>query len=109
MILICSIDMEELRMGNIVFSTFDMGGHAQARRLWRDYLYDVSGVVFVVDAAAPERFAEAKAELDGLLLIEGMKEVPFLVLANKIDLPTAVSERQMREGVGFEHTTGKVR
>eukprot|EP00992_Anisonema_acinus_P012500 TRINITY_DN8159_c0_g1_i1.p1 TRINITY_DN8159_c0_g1~~TRINITY_DN8159_c0_g1_i1.p1 ORF type:complete len:194 (+),score=47.74 TRINITY_DN8159_c0_g1_i1:55-636(+) len=101
-------NMEELNMGNIKLRTFDLGGHMEARRLWRDYFTKVDAIVFLVDAADPSRFRESKQELDALLTQDDLQKVPFMILGNKIDIPSAVPEDALKEHLGLNGlTTGK--
>ena len=84
---------EDLAIGNVKFTTYDLGGHIQgALHASTDF----------------ERFPESKAELDALLAIEDLSKVPFLILGNKIDAPGAVSEEELRHHLGLYQTTGKV-
>eukprot|EP00028_Trichosphaerium_sp_Am-I-7-wt_P015304 CAMPEP_0168510330 /NCGR_PEP_ID=MMETSP0405-20121227/1384_1 /TAXON_ID=498012 /ORGANISM="Trichosphaerium sp, Strain Am-I-7 wt" /LENGTH=136 /DNA_ID=CAMNT_0008528113 /DNA_START=649 /DNA_END=1059 /DNA_ORIENTATION=+ len=99
--------MEELSMGTVKFRAYDLGGHDTARRVWREYYTDVDAVVFLVDSTDQDRFIESKAELAALLSSDELSTVPFLILGNKIDLPEAVSEIDLRGNLGLRQTFGK--
>merc|ERR1719335_1500035 len=94
---------------NIRFRTYDLGGHETARRIWKDYFATVDGIIFLVDAADRTRFKEAQEELSGLLEDQSLQNVPFVVLGNKIDIPTAASEDELRNALNlpFHSTYGR--
>lgn len=99
---------EELTMGGMKFTTFDLGGHRQARRVWRQYFPAVDGIVFIIDVADTQRLQESKVEFDSLLADEQLQSAPILILGNKIDVPEAVSEDYLRQFFGLcGLTTGK--
>lgn len=63
----------------------------------------------MVDAHDRDRFVESKNELESLLTDETLSNCPVLILGNKIDLPGAASEDELRQVYGlYGQTTGKV-
>ena len=63
----------------------------------------------MVDAADMERLPEAKAELDSLMVMPELKDVPIVVFGNKVDKKEALKEEEFREvmNLPFHLTKGK--
>jgi len=97
---------EEMVIDNVRFRTYDVGGHDTARRIWGDWFPAVQGVVFIVDAADRTRFEEVREELARVLDDECLRDKPVAVLGNKIDIPYAASEDELRQAIDLpRHAT----
>ena len=61
------------------------------RPLWKQYYYNTDAVVFVVDSNDRERMSECRDELHHVMKDKELEGCILLVLANKQDLPNALS------------------
>jgi len=101
--------VEEMTLGRIKFTTYDLGGHVQVRKVWKEYMPIVDGIVFMIDSNMRARFNEVKAELDALLDDEYIQHCPIVVLGNKIDKFNAASEEEILNFFNLKSkVTGKV-
>ncbi|MHA2363445.1 MAG: ADP-ribosylation factor family protein [Candidatus Hodarchaeales archaeon] len=84
--------------------SWDLGGQIYFRSsLWKSYMENTNGVIFVVDAADPKRFPEAKMEIWNFIFNQReLDNVPVLVLANKQDLDEAVDSGTLVRSLELE-------
>ena len=88
---------EELKMGNLVLNTFDLGGHETARKIWKDYFPAVHAILFLIDSVDIKRFEEARIELENILKTPELMNIPIAILGNKIDMAGAVSVEELKD------------
>merc|ERR1712048_1268239 len=71
------------------------------RPLWRHYYQGTCGVIFVVDSNDRDRSEDAREELTKMLNEDEMRDAVLLVLANKQDLPHAMTAAEVTEKLGL--------
>mmetsp|Transcript_39555 Transcript_39555/g.45059 ORF Transcript_39555/g.45059 Transcript_39555/m.45059 type:complete len:178 (+) Transcript_39555:154-687(+) len=91
------LNVKVFKKGQVNMKCWDIGGQEQYRSEWARYTKGCDVVLYVVDAAAPEKLATAKKELHKLLDDGSIGATPLLVLANKIDLNPHVGESELIE------------
>lgn len=101
-------NVEQLEFGKMNMTVWDIGGQMKIRPLWRHYFHGTQGLIFVVDSNDVERVDSedgdsAKEELHRLLVDSDLKGVPLLILANKQDLPRAMSVANLTQALGLHN------
>lgn len=76
---------------------WDVGGQKSLRSYWRNYFESTDGLVWVVDSADRMRMEACRDELNILLEEERLSGATLLVLANKQDLPGAMSAQEIKD------------
>merc|ERR1712083_662603 len=98
-------NVETVEYKNIEFTVWDIGGQHLIRPLWRHYYQGTEAVIFVVDSNDRERIDgggnenddNVRDQLHSMLADDELRNAALLVLANKQDLPNAMSVNQITE------------
>jgi ADP-ribosylation factor-like protein 2 len=76
---------------------WDVGGQKTLRPYWRNYYEKTDGLIWVVDSADLARLEDCKTELHSLLQEERLFGSTLLILANKQDIPSALSLEEIEK------------
>ncbi|MBN1800103.1 MAG: 50S ribosome-binding GTPase [Candidatus Lokiarchaeota archaeon] len=81
-----SIGISRIYLNNLSILAYDAPGQSKFRNMWTDYLKKQNGLVFVLDASRKEKYSSARDILHHIAGQEDMKDLPLLLLYNKVDL-----------------------
>uniref|UniRef100_A0A7S3DEW0 ADP-ribosylation factor-like protein 13B n=1 Tax=Palpitomonas bilix TaxID=652834 RepID=A0A7S3DEW0_9EUKA len=94
-----------MKESSLSVTIFDVGGGNRIRGIWERYYSEVHGVVFLIDSTDPTRFDEVKEVLGEAMNHRFIKGKPVLFLANKQDLPEALSPVEVEAKLGLSNVT----
>ncbi|MFW9997956.1 MAG: ADP-ribosylation factor family protein [Candidatus Odinarchaeota archaeon] len=102
-----AMNYEEFLSDNIKIASWDIGGQKTYRdALWNTYIAGSMGLIYVIDAADPDQFPDARKELWKYVLDrQDNRRIPILILANKQDLPTAQTAGQVARAMDLHKVT----
>eukprot|EP00812_Abedinium_dasypus_P010059 NODE_3703_length_753_cov_23.902579.p1 GENE.NODE_3703_length_753_cov_23.902579~~NODE_3703_length_753_cov_23.902579.p1 ORF type:complete len:189 (-),score=49.98 NODE_3703_length_753_cov_23.902579:90-656(-) len=82
-------------------NVWDIGGQKSIRPYWNNYFESTDALVFVIDSSDAHRVAEARLELEQLLVEDRLVSVPMLIFANKQDLTMALEPPALMEALAL--------
>ncbi|XP_052689351.1 uncharacterized protein LOC128167593 [Crassostrea angulata] len=91
----------------VTFNVWDVGGQDKIRPHWRYYFQNAEGLMYVVDSNDRERILESREKLFGFLNSDEMRGVPVVVIANKQDLPNALSTFEVANLMSLHKMTSR--
>lgn len=100
-------NVEEVSYKNLDFVIWDVGGQESLRRSWSTYYVQTDVVIVVIDSADRTRMPLMKEQLDQMLQHEDLASSHILVIANKQDLPGAMSPVEVSTMLGLSAMRGR--
>ncbi|MFX1329305.1 MAG: PAS domain S-box protein [Promethearchaeota archaeon] len=80
------MDISRIVINNLSMFAYDTPGQEKFRSLWKHYLKNQDGLVFVLNIADKEVYGAARDLLLKIINLPQMEGLPLLILFNKIDL-----------------------
>ena len=99
-------NVETVKYNKLEFNVWDIGGQTKIRNLWSYYFDVTDALIYVLDASDEDRINEAKETLEGVLNHQALRNVPVLVLANKMDM-AQLKPAQLVEKMGLHTLRGR--
>jgi small GTP-binding protein len=97
-------NVETVQFRNMNFNVLDTCSQSsKSRPLLRPYFEQSQGLIFVVDSTDRSRLEKAKVLLAQILAEKFMRSTALLILANKQDLPGAITKDEVAEKLGLHH------
>ena len=102
-------DFDKIIINDISLSVMQEGGRSATRSLFSAYYPRFAGVIFVVDSNDRKRIDAVRDEIHRMLTDENLQNKPFLILANKQDLPDAMKLDELRDKLNLDKLVGNTK
>jgi GTPase SAR1 family protein len=76
----------KFKVSKLTVAFYDLKGDEQSRFFWRHHFEGSQGVIFIFDLSDGSTLEQARTALKDLMGDVLLKDLPFLVLGNKVDL-----------------------
>lgn len=89
-----AMDYGETVLRNAKLAVFGIPGQERFSFMWKVLSKNTQGFIFLIDSTAPDMWYDTIRQIDMLM---GYTKVPYIVAANKQDLPNAFGVSAVRE------------
>ena len=100
-------NVEQVVYKNLSFTMWDVGGQDKIRALWRHYYSGCEGIIYVVDSLDRDRMALTRDTLKHMLGDDELRNAHVLVLANKQDMPGAMTAAEIGDKMELSSLRGR--
>ncbi|GLC43758.1 hypothetical protein PLESTB_000905000 [Pleodorina starrii] len=99
-------NVETIEHAGCSMTLWDVGGCDKIRPLWRHYFQNTDGLLLFVDSNDRDRIDEVRREVLAMLKEDELRDAFCLVIANKQDLPNAMSPAEVSERLQLPQAMG---